>query len=95
MAERARWMGAWVEETGRSEAHLDRKLEMLQRNIEVYEDPEPSVEERVGQLEEENRRLRERLEGAEREKLGRSPTKKVRALKSKKWGLEEMGLESP
>ena len=94
-AERERWMGAWEEENGRTEAHLDKKLEMLQRNIEIYEDPPPTVEERVGELEEENARLKARLEAAERESWARSPTKKVRALKTKKWGLEEMGLESP
>ena len=99
LAERARWMGAWAEESERGEARWDAKVEILQRGIggdevEVYEDPQPGVEERCAELEEENRRLREKVEALERERLGRSPTKKVRALKTKKWGLEEMG-ESP
>ncbi|KAI9659897.1 MAG: hypothetical protein M1821_001249 [Bathelium mastoideum] len=108
VAERTRWMGAWADEAGRAEAHLDAKVAILQRGMEaeeeeggnggdwgIYEDPEPSGEERRRELEEENARLRERVEALEREKVGRSPTKKVRALKAKKWGLEEMGMESP
>ncbi|KAI9691377.1 MAG: hypothetical protein M1820_009714 [Bogoriella megaspora] len=93
--EKERWMGAWEEEAGKNDERLDKKLELLQKNIEVFEDPEPTAEERAQELEEENNRLKMRIDAMERENLGRSPTKKVRALKTKKWGLEDLSLESP
>ncbi|CAK3920759.1 Kinesin-like motor 9 [Lecanosticta acicola] len=48
---------------------------------------------RVQELEEENAQLRERLALAEREKGLRSPSKKMRVLKSRKWDGSGMGID--
>lgn len=49
---------------------------------------------RVEELEEENARLREQLASSEREKMGlRSPSKKMRVLKTRKWEGDGLGLE--
>lgn len=51
------------------------------------------VDPRVEDLEYENARLREQLASAEREKMGmRSPSKKMRVLKTRKWDGEGLGL---
>ena len=92
--ERRRWRAAREEESERNDEHLDRKLEILTRGcIEVLEDPEPTVAERVVELEGENERLRARLENVEREKGLRSPSKKMRVLKSRKWEGSGLGLD--
>jgi len=92
--ERRRWRAAREEESERNDEHLDRKLEILTRGcIEVLEDPEPTVDERVEELESENERLRARLENVEREKGLRSPSKKMRVLKSRKWEGSGLGLD--
>ncbi|EER26605.1 kinesin, putative [Coccidioides posadasii C735 delta SOWgp] len=75
--ERRRWQQAWDEQTRRHESHLDRKLDLLSRGVEIHEDPEPSTEERVDELERENDMLRTRIAALERELLNRSPTKKT------------------
>lgn len=93
-AERRRWKGAWDDEADRNDEHLDRKIEILTRGIQIHEDPEPTAEERVGELEGENEALKRKVDALERELLGRSPTKKQRVLKSKKWEVD-VGFESP
>jgi hypothetical protein len=85
---------AWDEEADRNDEHLDRKIDILARGIQIYEDPEPTAEERVTELESENESLRRRIEGLQRELLGKSPTKKQRVLKAKKWEVD-VGLDSP
>ncbi|KAL8878488.1 MAG: hypothetical protein Q9198_003709 [Flavoplaca austrocitrina] len=72
--ERRRWLGAWGEEADRNDEHLDRKLDILTKGIQIYEDPEDRVD-RVAELESENKRLRCRLDGLEREINSRSPTR--------------------
>jgi len=91
--EQRRWRSARDEENDRNDAHLDKKLEILTRGIEIHEDPEPTADERVVELEDENDRLRARLENVEREKGMRSPSKKMRVLKSRKWEGSGMGLD--
>ncbi|KAL8841214.1 MAG: hypothetical protein Q9170_001003 [Blastenia crenularia] len=71
--ERRRWMGAWGEEADRNDEHLDRKLDILTKGIEIYEDPIDDGE-RVSGLEAENERLRRRVESLEREINSKSPT---------------------
>lgn len=93
-AERRRWKGAWAEEADRNDEHFDRKIDILSRGIQIHEDPAPSETDRVTELEAENETLRRKLELMERELQGRSPTKKQRALKTKKWEAE-VGFESP
>jgi len=45
----------------------------------VYEDPEPSTDERIEELERENDILRSKIEALERELMTRSPTKKPKS----------------
>lgn len=92
--EQRRWRAARDEEAERNEVHMDAKLEILTRGIgagevEVYEDPAQTGEEMIAELEGENERLRLRLEEVERERGLRSPSKKMRVLKTRKWeGIE-------
>ncbi|KAI4286936.1 MAG: hypothetical protein L6R35_003805 [Caloplaca aegaea] len=72
--ERRRWMGAWGDEADRSDEHLDRKLDILTKGIQIYEDPTDN-DERVAELETENERLRRQLDSLEREINARSPTR--------------------
>ncbi|KAL8851183.1 MAG: hypothetical protein Q9221_003903 [Calogaya cf. arnoldii] len=72
--ERRRWLGAWGEEADRNDEHLDRKLDILTKGIQIYEDPEARVD-RVAELESENEQLRRRLDALEREINSRSPTR--------------------
>ncbi len=46
----------------------------------VHEDPEPTADERVIELEDENTVLRRRVKALERELHGRSPTKKTKTF---------------
>jgi hypothetical protein len=96
-AERARWRAAWEAEAGRGEERVDRKIEILARSsaaaaaagegvVQVLEDG------RVRELEDENERLRAKVEALERERLCRTPSavgKKQRVLRAKKWSAEE------
>ncbi|WPH02798.1 Hypothetical protein R9X50_00566600 [Acrodontium crateriforme] len=114
--EQRRWRAARDEEIDRQEEHLDRKLAILTQGISVYEDEDPSEEDkenvntdadvfrtssgkkgdvqRMSALEEENAALRIRLEALERAQVGsRSPSKKMRVLKTRKWEGSGMGLD--
>ena len=91
--EQRRWRAARDEELDAQDMHLDAKLDILNRgfgcdenkeNVDQVCDPKPRAHV-VVDLEEENVRLRQRLELAEREKGLRSPSKKMRVLKSRKW----------
>jgi hypothetical protein len=100
--ERGRWRGALEGELGRGEERVDRKIEILARG--AIEDGEEEEERRDGGvdepegrsrlLEEENERLRARIELLEREKLCKTPCtgKKQRVFRSKKW--EEVDLDA-
>jgi chromosome segregation ATPase len=97
-AERRRWKGAWAEEADRNDEHLDKKLDILARGIQIHEDPEPTEEERVTALEQQNDDLRKEVDRLQRELLGRSPTKKpMRVLKARKWEADDglTALASP
>ncbi|BDD62541.1 hypothetical protein MAP00_007509 [Monascus purpureus] len=74
--ERRRWQRAWAEQADRNDEHLDKKIELLSKGFQIYEDPEPSADERVVELEQENAQLRSKIAALERELMGRSPTKK-------------------
>lgn len=109
--EQRRWQAARDEELDRQDAHLDRKLEIMARGIEIYEDPDEDKENinvdaisdgmsklgfksgRIEELEDENAKLRERLAMAEREQGLRSPSKKMRVLKTRKWDGSGMGID--
>ncbi|KAL8666071.1 MAG: hypothetical protein Q9202_001808 [Teloschistes flavicans] len=75
--ERRRWLGAWGEEADRNDEHLDRKLDILSKGIQIYEDPADRVE-HVTELQAENDRLRRRLDTLERELNSQSPTRSSR-----------------
>ncbi|KAL1969604.1 hypothetical protein VTN77DRAFT_8157 [Rasamsonia byssochlamydoides] len=77
--ERKRWQLAWDEQVGRNQEHLDKKVEIVSRGIKIYEDPEPSVDERIEELERENDMLRSKIAALERELMTRSPTKKSKS----------------
>ncbi|KAJ5103498.1 hypothetical protein N7532_004027 [Penicillium argentinense] len=77
--ERRRWQKAWDEQLGRNDEHMDKKIELVSRGFNIYEDPEPSSNERVEELEQENDQLRRRLAALEREMNSQSPTRKPRA----------------
>ena len=83
--ERRRWKTVWDEEGDRNDEHLDQKLDILAKGIDVYEDPEPAGDERMRLLEDENNALKRRIENLEREQQLRSPSKKQRVLKAPKW----------
>ncbi|KXT18342.1 hypothetical protein AC579_939 [Pseudocercospora musae] len=140
--ERRRWRAARDEEMDRQDEHMDRKIDLLARGmeVEVYEDNEqenippptpaafgtalhpisldgsPGVEGltqrvgslalkgpgrkvsaqqnvRVSELEDENAKLRAQLANMEREKGLRSPSKKMRVLKTRKWEGEGMSFD--
>ncbi|KAI9857398.1 MAG: hypothetical protein M1813_008301 [Trichoglossum hirsutum] len=78
--ERLRWKGAWGEEADRNDEHLDKKLDILTRTIQIHEDPEPSSREHTEELEDENEMLRRKVDLLERELRNRSPTKKQKGL---------------
>jgi chromosome segregation ATPase len=93
--ERRRWKGAWGEEADRNDEHLDKKLEILTRTIQVYEDPEPSAKERIEEMEGENEALRRKIDLLERELQNRSPTKKQRTLPApRNFRIEDGDLEN-
>ncbi|KAF1983671.1 kinesin [Aulographum hederae CBS 113979] len=102
-AERRRWKGAWDEENDRQDEHIDRKIEILARGINVYEDETSGAgegdgapaDDRFEGLERENQMLKRKLDDLEREKLSRSPSKKMRVLKSKKWEVDSGENLSP
>ncbi|MCJ1432433.1 hypothetical protein MMC27_001789 [Xylographa pallens] len=73
--ERRRWMGALGDEADRNDEHLDRKLDILSRGIQVYEDHPEDTDQRASELEQENAGLLRRLAALEQELQCRSPTK--------------------
>lgn len=99
-----RWRAARDAEKENDNDYLDRKLEILAQglqdekddgqNVKVWEDDEPSLLEKVEDLEDENQRLKEKIAQMEREKTGmRSPSKKMRVLKARKWEGSGIGLD--
>jgi len=99
--EQRRWRAARDEELDRNDEHMDRKLELMARGIDVYQSPSDDKENahveddgRVAELEDEVGMLKERLAANEREKESqRSPSKKMRVLKSRRWDGSGMGVE--
>ncbi|KAL6718802.1 hypothetical protein ACLMJK_003036 [Lecanora helva] len=88
---RRRWMGAWGEEADRNDEHLDRKLEILSKGIQIHEDPiDRSTY--VSGLESENEALRRRLESLERELQCKSPTKSSKKPKIPSLNLTDIRL---
>ncbi|KAF2084836.1 kinesin family protein-like protein [Saccharata proteae CBS 121410] len=88
---------SWDEEADRKDEHVDRKIEILEQGIRIYEDADVVVDEgtegRVRELEEENKSLRVKVERLEREGAGRSPVKKQRVLKARKWEVPDVSFD--
>lgn len=101
--EQRRWRAARDEELDRNDEHMDRKLDLLARGIDMYKSPSDDKENaganhgedgRVAELEDEVGMLKERLAANERERESqRSPSKKMRVLKSRRWDGSGMGVE--
>lgn len=90
--EQRRWRAAREEEAERHDEHLDKKLDILTRDFVIHEDPEPTLVERMTELEDENAMLKTRIANMDREKGMRSPSKKMRVLKTRKWEGSDVGL---
>jgi hypothetical protein len=105
--ERRRWWAAREAEVEALEAFGDQKVEILSRGMEDVGDDDKENENaevewesgkqkkrRAEELEDENERLRERVAVMEREQEGmRSPSKKVRVLKTRKWEGSGFGVD--
>jgi hypothetical protein len=94
--ERKRWQTAFDEQIGRNDEHLDKKIELLSRGFQVYEDPDSATDQRVEELGLENDQLRSRIAALERELMGRSPTKKPKSknVLEPSHGSNHLGRES-
>ncbi|KAG2419701.1 hypothetical protein HFD88_004497 [Aspergillus terreus] len=77
--EKKKWQAALDEQACHNDEHMDRKIELLSRGFEIHEDPEPSRDERIEDLEFENDQLRSKIAALERELMCRSPTKKSKS----------------
>ncbi|KAJ5749208.1 uncharacterized protein N7511_010904 [Penicillium nucicola] len=75
--ERRRWQNAWDEQLGRNDEHIDKKVELVSRGFQIFEDPNSNA--RMEELEQENDDLRRRLAALEREMHSQSPSRKPRA----------------
>lgn len=105
--ERRRWRAARDAEMDAQDEHLDRKVEILTRGISVFEDDGEDKEnvdaaqggkmeggDNIDELKDENAQLRDRLAMVEREReTWRSPSKKMRVLKTRKWDGSGMGVD--
>ena len=97
-AERERWKVAWEEERYAAERMIDEKLGLLMRRDEEdagFEIHEDGLETRVEELERENELLREKVKTVTRQRdndVGRTPSRKLKGLKGKKWVVDGGGL---
>ena len=75
-SEMMRWKAMWAEEADRNDEHLDRKIDILTRGMQIHEDTSENNN-RVDELEDENTRLRQQLAQLQRQVQQRSPSKKI------------------
>lgn len=89
-----RYRAAVEEERERDEERMDRKLDILAKGmeVEVFEDPPQTENQKVLDLEDENERLKAKVEELSREHGLRSPSKKMRVLKTRKWEGSGVGF---
>lgn len=94
--EMRRWKASFADQADYNDEHLDRKLEILTKTIDLVPDEDKenanSGETREDDLEEENRRLRREIESLRREARGRSPTKRM-PLRESKTAMADVGRE--
>lgn len=108
--ERERWRAAWENERENNVEHVDRKVEVLVRGISTValeetqevrriangDDQEKGeLWTRVEELEQENQILKMKVLALEREKVGRTPSRKVKVLKARPWNVDEVENLSP
>lgn len=76
--EMRKWKATWAAENDRNDEHMDKKIEIFTRTIDVFddEDKENEAAHTNENLEEENTRLRREVELLRRDLQQRSPTKK-------------------
>lgn len=77
--EMQRWKATWAAEADRSDEHMDKKLEILTRTIDIVEDEDKENQE-LGvdeDLEAENERLRREVAMLRRDLQSRSPSKRI------------------
>ncbi|KAJ5399032.1 hypothetical protein N7465_009521 [Penicillium sp. CMV-2018d] len=90
--ERRRWQRAWDEQIGRNDEHIDKKVELVSRGFQIFEDS--GSNERVEELEQENDQLRRKLAALEREMHNQSPTRKHRTKNATPARSNHLGRES-
>ncbi|CAI7597384.1 unnamed protein product [Penicillium glandicola] len=90
--ERRRWQRAWDEQIGRNDEHIDKKVELVSRGFQIFEDS--GSNERVEELEQENEELRRKLAALEREMHNQSPTRKHRPKNATPARSNPLGRES-
>ncbi|KAJ6138413.1 hypothetical protein N7471_004899 [Penicillium samsonianum] len=90
--ERRRWQRAWDEQIGRNDEHIDKKVELVSRGFQIFEDS--GSNERVEELEQENDQLRRKLAALEREMHNQSPTRKHRPKNATPARSNHLGRES-
>ncbi|KAJ5410558.1 uncharacterized protein N7487_004917 [Penicillium crustosum] len=90
--ERRRWQRAWDEQIGRNDEHIDKKVELVSRGFQIFEDS--GSNERVEELEQENEQLRHKLAALEREMHNQSPTRKHRTKNATPARSNLLGRES-
>ncbi|KAJ5487174.1 hypothetical protein N7530_001474 [Penicillium desertorum] len=90
--ERRRWQRAWDEQIGRNDEHIDKKVELVSRGFQIFEDS--GSNERVEELEQENDQLRRKLAALEREMHNQSPTRKHRPKNATPARSNLLGRES-
>lgn len=101
--ERERWTIAAAAERSRHEEYVDGKVGILSRangsgEFEIYEETD---KERLESMEDENAALREQVSGlqtelrrARNEDVVKTPSRRLKVLKAKKWTSEEGGAEN-
>ena len=75
--EMQRWKATWAAEADRSDEHMDKKLEILTRTIDIAEDEDKENQELGAEnLEAENEKLRREVAMLRRDLQSRSPSKR-------------------
>lgn len=96
--EMQKWKLQWESEKERGTEHLDRKLEVMMRGVDVWDEADKENENpadaHTQDLEEENERLRREVELLRREVQGKSPSKSQRLPLRESRIPRDSGLEN-
>lgn len=88
-SEMRRWKATWAAENDRNDEHIDKKLEILTRGIDLGDDEDKENSQIDEGLEDENARLRREVELLRRDLQSRSPSKRGGPLRE----ISSMGKE--